>query len=72
LTYLYLASDEEVVSAAGDPAETRARALIALRGIAGGAFEPTPGAFCRWCDFLPFCDAGKRFMASASGEGEPA
>jgi DNA helicase-2/ATP-dependent DNA helicase PcrA len=68
LTYLYLASDEEVVSAADDPAGTRARALAALRGIAGGAFEPTPGAFCRWCDFLPFCDAGRRFMASRTVE----
>jgi hypothetical protein len=29
-----------------------------LRAIGAGAFEPTPGAQCRWCDFRPFCEAG--------------
>jgi DNA helicase-2/ATP-dependent DNA helicase PcrA len=66
LTYLYLASGEEVSTPAGDPDATRARALAALRGIAAGSFEPTPGSFCHWCDFLPFCDTGRRFLAAAA------
>ncbi len=65
LTYLYLASGDEVSSPAGDPAETRDRVLLAMRGIGAGAFEPTPGPFCRWCDFLPFCDPGRRHLAGA-------
>jgi DNA helicase-2/ATP-dependent DNA helicase PcrA len=63
LTYLYLSSGAEVTRPAEDPATTRARVLAALRGMAVGAFDPTPGRQCRWCDFLPFCEAGKAFMA---------
>jgi RecB family exonuclease len=63
LTYLYLSTGEEVTRPADDPAATRGRVAGYLRGIVGGAFEPTPGAQCRWCDFLSFCDAGKRYMA---------
>ncbi len=65
LTYLYLASGEEVSIPAGDPAGTRARVEASLRGIAAGRFEPDPSPFCRWCDFLPFCDAGARYLAAA-------
>ena len=64
LTYFYLASGEQVTRPAGDPAETRARVAAAFRGVAERRFEPEPGPQCRWCDFLPFCDAGKAFMAS--------
>ncbi len=69
LTYLYLSSAEEVTRPADDPAETRERVRAALLGIAEGAFEPTPGRHCRWCDFLAFCDAGKAHMARKEGEG---
>ncbi len=62
LTYVYLASGEEVTRPAGDVEATRTRVLEGLRGIAGARFEPQPGDQCRWCDFLPFCDAGKRHM----------
>jgi DNA helicase-2/ATP-dependent DNA helicase PcrA len=72
LTYLYLASGEEVSSSAGDPAATRARALRTLSAIADGRFEPTPGPFCRWCDFLPFCDAGRRRMDPGTRDGSAA
>ncbi len=34
-----------------------------LRGIGAAAFEPTPGPQCRFCDFRPFCDAGKAWVA---------
>jgi DNA helicase-2/ATP-dependent DNA helicase PcrA len=65
LTYLYLASGEEVTRPAGDPEETRTRAVGALRAIAAGRFDPTPGPQCHWCDFLPFCDAGKSYVAAS-------
>ena len=67
LTYLYLASGQEDGRPAGDPAETRARVIQALEGVAARRFEPTPGEHCRWCDFLPFCDAGRAYMAAESG-----
>ncbi len=67
LTYFYLSAGQEVTRPAGDPAATRERVLAALRGIAKGAFEPIPGKYCRWCDFLPFCDAGRKFMAAEEG-----
>ena len=35
-----------------------------LRGIGAAAFEPTPGPQCRFCDFRPFCDAGKEWVAA--------
>ncbi|MDP9241743.1 MAG: ATP-dependent helicase [Actinomycetota bacterium] len=70
LTYLYLASGEEVSHQAGDPQETRARLLRSFEGMAAGEFEPTPGPQCRWCDFLSFCDAGQAYMAErAEGVG---
>jgi DNA helicase-2/ATP-dependent DNA helicase PcrA len=64
LTYFYLASGEEVSRAADDPEATRARISSALEGISNGSFEPTPGDQCRWCDFLSFCDAGRRFVGA--------
>jgi DNA helicase-2/ATP-dependent DNA helicase PcrA len=64
LTYFYLASDEVRSRAAGDPEETRTRVKEALAGIAEGAFEPTPGEQCHWCDFLTFCPAGKAYVDS--------
>jgi ATP-dependent DNA helicase UvrD/PcrA len=62
LTYFYLATGEEVTRQAEDPEETRNRAAGALRGIAGREFEPIPSEQCRWCDFLPFCDAGRDYL----------
>jgi RecB family exonuclease len=63
LTYLYLASGEEDTHAVEDPEAIRARVAAWLEGIAAGAFEPTPGPQCRWCDFRPFCEAGKGWLA---------
>jgi DNA helicase-2/ATP-dependent DNA helicase PcrA len=67
LTYFYLSTGEEVSRPAGDPGATRERVARWLRGIAGRAFDPTPGEQCRWCDFLTFCDAGREHLA-AKGE----
>ncbi len=67
LTYLYLASAEEATHPAGDPGETRSRMAAWLSRIADGGFEPTPGEQCRWCDFLPFCEAGRRSVGESGG-----
>jgi DNA helicase-2/ATP-dependent DNA helicase PcrA len=63
LTYFYLDSADEVTRQAGDLGAVRKRVLDSLEGIAGARFDPTPGAQCRWCDFLSFCEAGKDHMA---------
>jgi ATP-dependent DNA helicase UvrD/PcrA len=66
LTYFYVAEGKEVSRRAGDPAETRARVLEALRSIAQGRFDPTPGEQCTWCGFLGLCDAGRAFVDGAT------
>jgi DNA helicase-2/ATP-dependent DNA helicase PcrA len=58
LTYLYLATGAEATHRVDDVQEIRRRLGAWLAGISEGRFEPTPGPHCRWCDFLPFCDAG--------------
>ena len=63
LTYFYLASGDAVSRPAGDPAQTRARVVEALRGIAAREFAPQPSEQCRWCDFLSFCDAGQAYVS---------
>jgi DNA helicase-2/ATP-dependent DNA helicase PcrA len=67
LTYLYLASADEVSHAVDDPDAVRARVADWLRGISDGAFDPTPGEHCRWCDFRPFCDTGSRWVEQNAG-----
>jgi DNA helicase II / ATP-dependent DNA helicase PcrA len=59
LIYLYLATGEEATYAVDDPVAVRERVGGWLRAISGGEFDPTPGDQCRWCDFRPFCDAGR-------------
>jgi CRISPR/Cas system-associated exonuclease Cas4 (RecB family) len=63
LTYLYLASGEEASHTVEDPEAVRARVAAWLEGIAAGAYEPTPGPPCRWCDFRPFCEVGRGWLA---------
>ena len=62
LTYLYLASGDEVSHAVDDEAAIRERVGAWLRSIGEAAYEPTPGPQCRWCDFRPFCDAGRAWL----------
>jgi DNA helicase II / ATP-dependent DNA helicase PcrA len=68
LTYLYLATGEERSHAVDDVSAVRERIRRWLRGIGAGAFEPTPGPQCRWCDFRPFCDAGKAWLDTNDGD----
>jgi DNA helicase-2/ATP-dependent DNA helicase PcrA len=67
LTYFYLSEGKEVTRPAGDPEAVRARIRRSLRDIGEGRFDPRPGAQCRWCDFLSFCEAGKEYVGKASG-----
>jgi ATP-dependent DNA helicase UvrD/PcrA len=64
LTYVYLKSGEEVTVAFGDPGAVRSRVEEALGSIASGAFQPTPGPACRYCDFRAFCETGKTWLAA--------
>jgi DNA helicase-2/ATP-dependent DNA helicase PcrA len=69
LTYLYLSEGALDRHPADDPERTKSQVLAALRGMAAGSFEPTPGDQCHWCDFLSFCDAGRAFVAGSTREG---
>jgi DNA helicase II / ATP-dependent DNA helicase PcrA len=71
LTYVYLASGDEVSHPMGDPAEVRQRVTASLAGIARGQFEPTPGPQCRHCDFRAFCEAGTAWLAANPEEPDP-
>ena len=64
LTYLYLSSGQERSHTVDDVDAVRERIRLWLRGIAAGAFEPTPGDHCRWCDFRPFCPPGQAWVAA--------
>jgi hypothetical protein len=63
LTYLYLASAEEISHPMGDPEEVRAGIARSLSSIAAGEYEPAPGPACVHCDFRSFCDAGREWLA---------
>jgi hypothetical protein len=47
----------------GDPDEVRVRVSESLRAIGAGSFDPVPGAWCHYCDFLSFCEAGRAWTA---------
>jgi DNA helicase-2/ATP-dependent DNA helicase PcrA len=63
LTYLYLASGEEVSHSMEEPDAVKARVTEALRSIDAGAFNATPGPYCTYCDFRAFCPEGKSWLA---------
>jgi DNA helicase-2/ATP-dependent DNA helicase PcrA len=67
LTYLYLATGEERSHTVDDVEAIRGRVRGWLAGIGAGAFEPTPGPQCRWCDFRPFCETGRAWVEGAGG-----
>jgi DNA helicase-2/ATP-dependent DNA helicase PcrA len=64
LTYFYLASGEEVTRSMDDPDVVRRRVMASLDAIGAGEFDPTPGSWCRHCDFRSFCDAGTAWLAA--------
>jgi DNA helicase-2/ATP-dependent DNA helicase PcrA len=69
LTYLYLASGDEISKPMDDPAVVRERVEASLTAIGDGAFDPTPGRWCTHCDFRSFCDAGQAWLASPEQAG---
>jgi hypothetical protein len=68
LTYVYLATGEEVSHPMGAPEVVRERIATSLRSIDAGAFDPTPGAQCTYCDFRAFCVEGKAWLAARDDE----
>jgi DNA helicase-2/ATP-dependent DNA helicase PcrA len=63
-SYCYLRADGPAVIVSTDWDDTqvagvRARLAATLDAMAEGRFAPTPGAWCRGCDFLSFCPAGQ-------------
>ena len=64
LSYCYLARDEIVQVPMDDPAKVRARIEGQIAQIEAAAFDPTPGPWCRYCDFARFCDAGTAWLAA--------
>jgi DNA helicase-2/ATP-dependent DNA helicase PcrA len=63
-TYCYLRADGPAVIVstdwyAGRVAGVRARLAATLDAMAEARFGPTPGEWCRRCDFLSFCPAGQ-------------
>ena len=62
LTYVYLKSGDEVTRTFDDPAGVRERVSAAMQAIDRGAFEPTPGPACRYCDFRAFCETGRNWV----------
>ena len=65
LTYVYLKTGEEV-----DPVVRAIRPACAhgwprhWKRSTTGAFDPTPGPACRYCDFRAFCKAGQAWVAA--------
>jgi len=68
LTYFYLREATEDTRPMGDLGEVRARVEGAIESIGSGAFDPTPGPACRFCDYRAFCDAGQAWLR-AGGDG---
>jgi DNA helicase-2/ATP-dependent DNA helicase PcrA len=67
LTYCYLDRGEIASVPMGDPAEIRARLAGQISEIDAGAFEPTPGPACGYCDFRRFCEPGTAWLANRQG-----
>jgi DNA helicase-2/ATP-dependent DNA helicase PcrA len=66
VTFVYLGDETERSYPARAAEEIRAELGGALAAIAGGSFEPTPGAQCRFCDFKRDCAEGRAWLAENS------
>lgn len=67
VTFAYLGGSLEEVSERADRAwvdEARQHLETLTGRIDAGEFEPSPGQWCHNCDFLQFCDAGMREVAT--------
>ncbi len=69
-TYCYLRTDgpPKLLSADWDASSleaVRADLAATLDRLAAQQFDPTPGAWCKGCDFLPACASGQREVDAA-------
>lgn len=65
VTFAYLGGGGHEETHVADRGWTeRARDAVTglVSGIESGAFEETPGTWCRHCDFVRFCPAGREFL----------
>ena len=67
LTYFYLATGRAEPISATELTTTIDDLSAMFRRVQSGRFEPRPGAICPPCDFLQFCDAGKKHLAGGLG-----
>ncbi len=67
VSFVYLGGGLQVVSHRTDAAwrdDARNRLESLTEGIESRDFEPAPGEWCHRCDFLRFCEPGRRMVAS--------
>jgi hypothetical protein len=64
LTYVYLGDGTETSRPMGQPDVVRAGVAARLDAIGEEHFDPTPGSWCRHCDFRSFCEEGSAWLAA--------
>ncbi len=52
-------------------ATARSNLQTVVAGISDAAFDPTPGAACRSCDFVRFCEPGRAHLQALTESGHP-
>jgi DNA helicase-2/ATP-dependent DNA helicase PcrA len=72
-TYCYLRSDGPPLLVASDWSEDRLREVrtrlaASLDALGDARFAPTPGSWCRRCDFVSFCPEGQAQAVPAGGD----
>lgn len=65
VTYFYLRDGEEVSFSAADLKVDEAALVTTFERVEAGGFDPKPGRLCGSCDFLRFCEAGRKHLAEA-------
>lgn len=64
VTYFYLRDGAEVSYAASELSVDETRLVASFEDVERGSFEPEPGRLCHSCDFLRFCEAGRKYVAA--------
>lgn len=62
VTYLYLRDGAEVTYGAPELDLDEERLLRFFTDVEAGRFEPRPGRLCHSCDFLNFCETGRKHV----------
>lgn len=66
VTYLYLQTGSARTIAGADLTLLESDLIEMFKAVENQQFGPTPSHVCHSCDFLRFCDAGRRFVASGA------